>query len=134
MMRLLIRFLALRSVALGSLAAFAGFFISGYDVSVVFGVLLGAFISIYRTRLFGLFLKNAAEMSGIAAKSIIFQVCSQLLVFGLLIASIITGTTLFLGIAAGLLTVPTVIFINALTEGAGLTRNRWGGATERGES
>lgn len=91
-----------------------------------FGVLLGAFVAVYKIRLSSIFLLAAAASEGAGAKGTLVQLLSQMMAFALLLLAALLDTHLFFGVAAGLLLVPAVICINAVTEKLGLTHNRWG--------
>lgn len=123
---LLFKFLLKRVALLAGVAILAAFFLDSGNPRIPVGILLGGLVSIYKTRLFGRFLDSlvTAEMKS-GTKPVLFQLLSQLLMLVLLIISVLTDLRLFIGVAAGLLLVPAVIFINAVTEKIGITRNVW---------
>lgn len=125
-MRLLLRFLAKRSVVAVAILSVVCFMFGGLGVKAFAGLLLGTFIALYKIRLFGIFLNGVWNSGKAGAKSAVFQTFSQLSVFGLLLASVLLDISFFAGVTAGLLTVPLVICVNAFTEKVGITHNRWG--------
>jgi spore maturation protein SpmA len=65
------------------------------------------------------------KKGSVAKKSVINFLVSQAATITLLVVTMIINMGLFAGTVAGILTVPTIIFINAATEGFGITHNNF---------
>lgn len=97
-------------------------------IIVLVGIIIGTVFSFIRfssmeaffTRLLSIDKKGTA-----AKKSVINFIVSQAVTIALLVITMIINMGLFAGTVAGILTVPTIIFINAATEGFGLTHNNF---------
>ncbi len=123
---MLIRFLAKRVAILAAACVVTSLFISKLGVMTAFGVLIGAFLALYKVKMFGSFLNGLVNSENIGKKPVFYQIFSQLFLFGVLTASIIANLTFFFGVVAGLLLVPFYICINAVTEKVKITHNNWG--------
>lgn len=124
---MLVSFLAKRVAVMAMMAASAAFIIDGLRPFVPLGILLGAFLGVYRTRLAGRALENAVQGTR-PAKGALLQLLSQMMLFSVLVATALANWRLFAGVAGGLLLLPLFICANAATEWLGLTRNAWGEA------
>lgn len=123
---MLVKFLAKRVVVLAAMGAAAAFVLRGYRFDTSLGILLGAAVGLYRLRFNSRVLAQATTSKKPKTSSVLYQLLSQILVFGLLLATIIASIYLFIGFAAGLLSIPLVICVNAFSEKLGITRNGWG--------
>lgn len=123
---MLVSFLAKRVAVLAAAVAAASLYLRGGQIDVGAGVLLGAFVSIYRVYFNRRSLLQAANGGGHGVKNVVVALLSQILVFALLLITALAGAYLFFGFTAGLLLVPLVICINAFSERLGITRNQWG--------
>lgn len=121
------RFLAKRVGGCAVLLAGAALLLDSMRVQIPVGLLLGGFVALYKTRLFGIFLGVAVQAKGHAGmRSALFYLLAQLAVLLLLTVAVLVDLRFFIGVGAGLLLLPAVICINGLTEKAGITHNRWG--------
>jgi hypothetical protein len=91
----------------------------------VCGILLGGILALYRLNLQKRILAHLME-SNSGKKAILFQILSLSFVLGLLIVTCLLDLRLFIGVTAGLLIIPLLICINAVTEWFGITHNQWG--------
>lgn len=122
---MVVTFLAKRVAVMAIMASSAAFIIDGLRPFVPLGILLGAFLGVYRTRLSSRALENAAQGTR-PAKGALLPLLSQMLLFSVLVVSAVANLRLFAGVAGGLLLLPLFICANAATEWLGLTRNAWG--------
>lgn len=90
------------------------------------GLLLGAFLGVYKLRVSRQLLAASVAASSPRARTLVLQMLSQLLVFALLLLTILVDFALFGGFALGVLLLPLVICINAVSERLGLSKNQWG--------
>ncbi|GHU80149.1 hypothetical protein FACS1894191_4680 [Clostridia bacterium] len=123
---MLVRFLSVRTVIPAVCLCVAAVLIGNGAALSVPGIILGDSLALYRIRRYGLYLGGLAAEGSSRAKPVLRQLFSQLLPFAALAAAMVTDVWLFAGVAAGILLVPLVICINAVTEKIGLTHNRWG--------
>ncbi|MCX8129562.1 MAG: hypothetical protein N3I35_05600 [Clostridia bacterium] len=95
---------------------------------ILLGLILGSLFSVFKfsstatmyMRFLGHHDKNTVIM-----RSILKYILNQLATVALLVVSILFNFYLFIGTTAGILLVPSVLFINALTEGFGITHNNF---------
>ena len=123
---MLVGFLAKRVAVLAVAVAAALLYLRSGQIDMGAGVLLGAFVSVYRVYFNHRALMQATTDNGHGAKKMVVALLSQILVFVLLFITALAGVYLFFGFTAGLLLVPLVICINAFSERLGITRNQWG--------
>ena len=128
---MVVTFLTKRVAVMAIMAASAAFVVDGLRPFVPLGILLGAFLGVYRTRLSTRALENAVQGAH-PAKGVLLQLLSQLLLFSVLVVSAMANLRLFAGVAAGLVLLPLFICANAATEWLGLTRNAWGEVGAKG--
>ncbi len=102
-------------------------FVKKYLV-VLAGLVVGTVFSYIRFSIMESFfvkLLSIDKKGSVAKKSVINFIVSQAVTIALLVVTMIINMGLFAGTVAGILTVPTIIFINAATEGFGLTHNNF---------
>ena len=121
---MLVKFMARRVAVLAAVLCAAAVLLGVFLPWAPVGVCLGAFLGVYRLRVSANALAQAASGAGTA---VFAHVALMLASLAALAVSALVDLRLFAGIAVGLLLVPLVICVNALTERAGLTHNAWGG-------
>lgn len=92
----------------------------GLILGGAFGILKFSSTSSVYARLFGI-----EEKRTIVRRSVLVYIINQLATIALLVVSATVNLYLFIGTIAGILLVPLVLFINALTEGFGITHNNF---------
>lgn len=102
------------------------FIIFSQRILIPVGIFLGAFLSLYKIRIYRKILGAAAQQekktSGLATLSGGLHIALSFLV---LLVSVMVDQWLFMGIAIGLLISVLTILINIVTEKVGLTHNKW---------
>ncbi len=121
----LVRFLT-KPVAIVAvvLAVFAGIY--WCDVLLVLGIGVGAFVGVYKIRLFSILFTVAVSGKRPSLLGLLAQMSVQTMAFLLLVVTALLDTSLFYGATIGILIIPLVICINGISEKCGLSHNRWG--------
>jgi hypothetical protein len=102
------------------------FLIFDQRIPILVGVLLGAFLSWHKMRLYRQVMMGMAalENQGTGSK-FLYSLIYVMLPFITLFAAVMIDQWLFFGVAVGLLCNVSVILINIITERAGLSHNEW---------
>ncbi len=106
------------------LAVFAGIY--WRDALLSLGIGVGAFVGVYKIRLFSILFTAAVAGKRPRLLGLLAQMGVQTMAFMLLIVTALLDTSLFYGTAVGVLIIPMVICINAVSEKCGLSNNKWG--------
>ncbi|MCR4437114.1 MAG: hypothetical protein QHH06_07505 [Clostridiales bacterium] len=95
---------------------------------VLGGLFCGTVFSLFRfssmVAVYAKILSQEAKQAAVA-KSVLNYVVSLVVVIALLVISMKISMSMFTGMTAGILLVPAVFFINAITEGFGITHNNF---------
>lgn len=104
------------------------FIIFSQRILIPAGIFLGAFLSLYKIRIYRKILGATAQQE--KKTSVLATLSGGLhiaLSFLVLLVSVMVDQWLFMGIAIGLLISALTILINIVTERIGLTHNEWAG-------
>ncbi|MDR1193498.1 MAG: hypothetical protein LBK98_04920 [Peptococcaceae bacterium] len=133
----LVYFLVTRAAVPGSVCVAAVFLSDSFGWRAALGIFVGFFAALYKIRWFAALLGGrGAPAKGQAAweerlASWAARLFAPLFSLAVLVVTVLTDIRLFAGAAMGMLLIPAVICVNALTERLGLTRNFWGMAEEK---
>jgi hypothetical protein len=100
----------------------------GHKPMILAGLMLGTIFSILRfssTSSTLSLLMIEEQRPAVVGKTIVKYILNQFSAIVLLAVSLKFSQWLFMGMVAGILMVPAVIFINGLTEGLGITHNNF---------
>jgi len=131
----LVKFLFVRVLALSVILAGISFFVFGFRPAVPAGALTGAFISVYKLRIYHNFLNYFTQNGkNTFIKSLLLNLFLQILTLGILVVALMLDVYFFFALAGGLLLPTAVICFNAFTEKIGLTHNEWRNSKEKDQN